>query len=131
MKYVEQAAFAAIEIKSGGKFALDLDNARPPYDLAIQEKTLVRIPSGGVGGNHSHPRVEILVCIDEGAELHWIDPEAQKKTVMSLDPVDGVLQAFLIASNVPHAVVNPTAHGITLLEYADGPLEHIELVVVV
>jgi len=125
MKYVEQANFTSVDIRNDGKFVINLDAVELPYSFAIEERSLVHIPSGKFGGNHTHDRTEMFVCLDKGAELHWIDPETQERRVAPMNPVNGVLQAFLIKPRVPHAVVNASSQGINLLEYADGPLDDV------
>ncbi len=116
--------------RDNGVLVLDLDNIPLPNDLVVRERSLVRLPAGQIAGNHKHPRTEAYVCLEEGAELHWIDDEGNIQ-VEQMQQTDGDPRLFIIPPLVPHAISNSSAHDITLLGYADGPLEDVQAVEIV
>jgi uncharacterized RmlC-like cupin family protein len=107
--------------RANGLAVLGIDTLPPIPDFEARETTAVRLPAGQVAGNHRHPRQEAYICLDAGAELHWVDADGE--THIEQMGLDGdQISLFVIRSLVPHAVVNSSDHPITLLGYADGPL---------
>lgn len=110
--------------RENGLAVFDLETLPLPADFSVQETSAIRIPAGQVAGNHKHTRQEAYACLDEGAELHWIDDTGKTHVA----PMTNRL--FFMPPNVPHAVVNTSDREVTLIGVADGPLENVKEVVV-
>jgi hypothetical protein len=59
--------------------------------------------------------------------LHWVD-ETGRVHVEEMAIAGEEPRLFVVPSLVPHAVVNVSLHDVTVLGYADGPLENVESV---
>ncbi|MCR4329939.1 MAG: hypothetical protein NUV65_05345 [Candidatus Roizmanbacteria bacterium] len=113
--------------RESGLFVIDLNDIPLPINFIVKEKSIVSIPPLEKGGNHMHPRIEVLVGLNEGLSFIWQDEkgniceEAMKKK--------GKFRVFTVPSHLPHAVVNRshTQTGI-LVEFADAKQTDVELI---
>lgn len=128
---IEKSGFNPTYEKENGIFVVNIEDIPLPGEFTPRYHAVIHIPPGKIGGNHMHPRTEVFICIDEGAELHWIDPETREKQVEAMSPTNGQPKIFTVNSMVPHAVVNTCDRSITLIELADGPRHSVEQVSVV
>lgn len=122
MESVTTYPFAPKYKRENGLAVFDLDALPLPANFTVHETSAIRIPAGQIAGNHKHPRQEAYACLDQGAELHWIDHAGKKH----MAPMTNHL--FFMPPNVPHAVVNTSDKEVTLIGFADGPLEDVEAV---
>jgi hypothetical protein len=122
---VERRPFEPSYRKDGGVFVMDLMAAPLPAGFEARERKALFFPAGAVAGNHRHPRREAFACLEEGLELHWLDADG----VVHVEPMAAKGEGpwlFEVPPMVPHAVVNRSDHGLTLLEWADGPNVNVE-----
>jgi quercetin dioxygenase-like cupin family protein len=105
---------------------LDLTNYKDvPVPFEIQETSVVRIPTGEMGGNHSHPRTEaFFVAAGEGMELVYLDQNNQPQVEKMSNPEKLLL--FVVPPNLPHAVRNTGNNTGILIEFADAPQENVK-----
>jgi uncharacterized RmlC-like cupin family protein len=109
--------------KENGLYVIDSDDLPFPADFRIAERSIVRIPAGQVAGNHRHPRLEAYVTCDD-VTLVWVDENGERH-MEAMGEASG-LALFVVRSMVPHAVVNHSQSGATIIGFADGPLVDVE-----
>ncbi len=100
-----------------------------PSEFKITEEAVVYIPSGEMGGNHKHPRVECFLAWGEGMTFYWLgeNGEVNEEAMVT----DEGLKLIVVPSFLPHVVVNH-GEGLGLLwEFADGAQVEVEAVEVV
>lgn len=117
--------------QDNGLYVISSKDIPLPNGFDRKDYDFVYIPPGETAGNHQHRRIEIFICMDEGAELHWVDPDTHEKHVEDMAQEQGQVKVFTIGSMVPHAVVNRSSKGITLIEFMNEPHGAIESVSVV
>ncbi|NCS97150.1 MAG: cupin domain-containing protein [Candidatus Pacebacteria bacterium] len=95
----------------------------------IKDQQIVLFDPGSYAGNHSHPRTEWFVTMDD-LSLFWVDVEDRTHEV-TMQSKDTVL-LFEIPSNLPHAIRNNSTskHGV-LFEYADEKMSNAKVVEVI
>jgi ADP-ribose pyrophosphatase YjhB (NUDIX family) len=125
MKSVKSYSFEPKYRRDNGLVVLDTDKLPLAGDFEVRETSVVRLPAGQIAGNHKHSRREAYFCLDEGVQLHWVD-EAGQVHIEQMANAENDPRLFVVPPFVPHAVVNASGRGVTLLGYADGPLENVE-----
>lgn len=107
-----------------GLLVLRTDATIPfPENFVISEQNLIYLPPKIVAGNHSHPRIEVIIGVGE-LELIWLDEDGHKH-IEEMMP-EGQLRIFTIEPNTPHAVINKSETGMAVLyEYADSPQHNV------
>lgn len=130
MSTIQKIPLAIKYKKQNGILVFDLDNLTLPTDFKKQEKSLVIIPPQQIGGNHKHPRTEILIALTDTLEIHWIDGEQHKHhEIMSQA---NQFSLFLVPPYLPHAVINlSNEHNAALYELANAPQHDVETVSVI
>lgn len=119
MKQVEIFPVDPTYVKDNGLKVFSIDAADTLVPFAIAERSIVHLPPGQIGGNHSHPRAEAFIALGDGLELHWIDSNNVKQ-VVPMNP-NSELRLLVIPPHVPHAVINTSDHSpANLIEYADA-----------
>lgn len=101
--------------KENGLWVLDIDSISVNLEFDVVEKSIVAIPPKQIGGNHRHPRTEAFIALNKEVRLVWLD-DTDERHELKMDE----LIAYIMPSEIPHAVINEfdaTAH---LLEFADG-----------
>lgn len=113
--------------RESGLFVINLDDIPLPKDFVVQEKSIVSIPALEKGGNHKHPRIEIMVGIGDQLYIMWKD-EKGNICEETMNP-SGLFRVFTVPAYVPHAVVNRSSveKGI-LIEFANAVQEKVETV---
>lgn len=103
--------------RGGGRWGLIIDPATLPSRFTIKEHAIYRFPPGVIGGNHKHPRSEIMIGIGN-ITIHWIDSVGQHHE--QIMDTEQELTAFYIPPFVPHAVINNSkTDPAVIYEYAD------------
>lgn len=127
----QQPTFAAIDPtyrkEDTDIWVLNFDDL--PVDAKlIQDRQIVQLDPGSVGGNHKHPRTEWFVAVGD-LVLVWLD-EVGNRHEQHMNP-DGQLYLIEVPPLLPHAVVNrsKTQFGV-LYEMADGKMKDAEKVAV-
>jgi uncharacterized RmlC-like cupin family protein len=113
--------------RDNGLYVIDTADLPFPQGFAVHDTSIVHLPSGQIAGNHKHPRQEAYYCCDKGVELHWLD-DAGKTHIEVMSAADGAPTLFVMPPFVPHAVVNASTQDATLVGFADGPLDGVEMV---
>lgn len=119
MKQVEISPVSHAYAKDNGLrvFSLEAFEAHIPFD--VQQRSIVSLPPGQIGGNHSHPRAEAFIAMGEELELHWVDTEGG--THVERMNADSEFSLIVVHPHVPHAIINRATHSTaTLLEYASS-----------
>lgn len=106
--------------RESGLWVLRTDAKIPfPENFVISEQNLINLPPQIVAGNHSHPRIEVIVGIGD-LELIWQDDDGNNHVVEMMP--QGQLRVITIEPHTPHAVVNKSnINPAVLYEYADSP----------
>lgn len=89
-----------------------------PSSFSLFEHLLISLPPNTKGGNHSHPRREILFAPQPGIYFFWLQDEVLHKHPMF---ENGIAYLFEIPPHTPHAVHNTSDFPILILEWADAP----------
>ena len=100
-----------------------------PEGFSIKVQGIVVFPSGAKGGNHKHPRKEVLYSSGELTFI-YLDKD-QRKCEVSMCPENGEYKLFLIPPNFPHAVVNKSDKEVVMVEYANEEQHNVENVEIV
>lgn len=102
-----------------------LSDVPVPAELLAVPPSVVALPPGQVGGNHSHPRTEVFVAFGAQLELVWRDETGHdhREEMLAKDQ----LILFIIPPHLPHAVINhsKTSWGF-LLEFSDQPQHEVK-----
>ncbi len=108
--------------KENGLWVIDIDKVKVPFK--IEERSVIYIPPGQLGGNHKHPRKEAFIGIGEGLEL--IYKEGSQIRRLRMNP-KGKTYFFIIPPFLEHAVVNnsKSQQGV-LIEFADQSQRDVE-----
>lgn len=119
--------FEPTYIRSSGLFVVNLQDIPFPENFIAEETSVVSIPPLEKGGNHKHPRVEVLVGMGSSLYFMW----KNKYGKLCEEPMNpsGKLRAFTIPSMVPHVVVirSETENGV-LIENASATQTNVEMV---
>lgn len=111
--------------RENGLQALDLDSIEQSIGFKIVERSVVQIPVQQYGGNHKHPRTEIIIGLGD-LELIWSD---ENNKIQKINMNDGVFKMIEIPPNLPHAVLNKSQTSpATLIEYANSAQYDVERV---
>ncbi len=95
----------------------------------IKDQQIILLAPGSYGGNHTHPRTEWFVTMDD-LSLFWVDAEDVTHEV-TMQSGDTVL-LFEIPPNLSHAVRNnSTSKQGVLFEYADAKMRNAKAVKVI
>jgi uncharacterized RmlC-like cupin family protein len=111
-----------------GSWVLDTQLALPKDVFTPVEQFIMGLPPGQVVGNHKHTRGEALIGIGAGACFLW---QTQDGTIHeeAMNP-NGQFYAFVIAPDVPHAVINRSPTELVFLyKYFDAPNVGVERVI--
>lgn len=87
-----------------------------PKGFVVEERNLIAIPAGVVGGNHVHPRTEIFIAVGN-LYLEWRDAKGNRHSEAMAEA--GQLFVYVVEPYTPHAVVNKGTQPAVLFELAD------------
>ncbi len=103
-----------------GLLVYRIDDESVPVPFGVGYKSLIYLPPGSVGGNHTHQRQEAFLG-SEHLVFVWMDSKGNTHRENMVQ--QGVPMLFVVAPHVPHAVLNTSSHEqATLFEFADDPI---------
>lgn len=120
---VERIAIEPTFRRESGLFIIDIDKVELPEGFDVEERFVVYIPPGQIGGNHKHPRKEIFIGLGD-LELVWKDEGGEVHT----EKMGGEeLKMFVVEPMVPHTVKNNSKNEFgVLIEFATEKQHDVE-----
>jgi hypothetical protein len=99
------------------RWNLNFEDIPLPENFKLEERWIVYLGSGKIGGNHKHERREVLIGIGEGLKFVYINEEGDK--VEELMNPQGELFMIVTEPWMSHAVINKGKEGAVLIEFTD------------
>jgi len=101
--------------KENGVWTLNIEEIVLPFPIA--KKSIVSIPPGKMGGNHTHAKTELFIALTQGLCLAWKKEDGTIKRV-SMKQNDTII-GWIVPEGVSHVVINTSDSEGILLEIAD------------
>lgn len=126
---IEQSDFTPTYQRDGGLWVANIDTIKLPDGFTPKEKAVVYLPPLQFGGNHKHPRTEVMVGLGD-LILAWLD-ENGKKQETPMNPNNKLL-IFTLNPFLPHAVFNRSTKNFgIIIEWANESQHDLEMVQVI
>jgi oxalate decarboxylase/phosphoglucose isomerase-like protein (cupin superfamily) len=97
-------------------------------DITFTETSLIRIPTGQLGGNHLHPRVELFCCLAGELEIVWLDENEKQQNLIMETNHEKEMTGYVMPSGLAHAVRNVGKTDGFLLEFASEKQHEVQIV---
>lgn len=120
-KEVEQIMWKAPKSQIG-PWRLDVNDFISSKNLLITKSMLVHFGPGSSAGDHSHKQQEVVIGLSGELYLVWRDARGERHEE-KLQRDDGKLQAFVIASEVPHVIENRSSTAFGMMQVWHGLID--------
>jgi len=119
-KEVEKVIWEAPKPGSqNGPWRLDVNDFVSSKNLLATKSMLVHFGPGSIAGDHRHQQQEVVIGLSGDLYLAWRDAQGERHEE-ELRREDGKLQAFVIASGVPHLIENRSSAAFGLMQVWHG-----------
>lgn len=109
-------------------WVLNIEDIPVPTE-PVNDRQLVHLSPGNIGGNHSHPRTEWFVAIGKNITFYWLD-EAGWLCHEQMAP-EGEILLFEVPPFLPHAIKNESEQSGMLMEFGSDKMKDVERVMVI